>query len=245
MAKDPAFLFYSSDFIMGCSTMTHEEVGQYIRILCYMHQKGRMKEDTIRFLVGSVSVSVSEKFIVDDGGYWYNVRLEQEVEKRRNFIESRRNNGKMGGKKPLAKPNGLPTGIPTANLSPPLTEDENDNVNEDVNTNVINVDFEFFWKEYDKKVGDKEKIKKKWLRLTEDERELIMSYIPKYKQSQPDKVFRKNPETFLNNHGWLDEIIKKQTNGSYQQNNGHNGHKPGTSEARTTALKGWGLGGAE
>ena len=35
-----------------------------------------------------------------------------------------------------------------------------------------------------------------------------MEHIPKYKQAQPDKKFRKNPETFLNNKSWNDEIIE-------------------------------------
>jgi len=34
-----------------------------------------------------------------------------------------------------------------------------------------------------------------------------MEYVVKYKLSQPDKQYRKNAETFLNNKGWLDEII--------------------------------------
>jgi len=37
-----------------------------------------------------------------------------------------------------------------------------------------------------------------------------MEYIPKYKLSQPNKKFRKDPLTFLNNDGWLDEIITEQ-----------------------------------
>lgn len=66
-----------------------------------------------------------------------------------------------------------------------------------------------FWDEYDKKVGDKQKIKKKWEGLSQSDREKIMDYIPNYKLSQPDKQYRKNPETFLNNKGWNDELIFK------------------------------------
>lgn len=76
--------------------------------------------------------------------------------------------------------------------------------------------FEDFWNEYDKKVGEKGKIKKKWDGLTLKDREAIMDYIPNYKISQPDKTYRKNPETFLNNKSWNDEIII--SNGKQQQN---------------------------
>lgn len=93
----------------------------------------------------------------------------------------------------------------------PETEKEKDPNDDDVidTTNQINIDFDFFWSEYDKKVGNKEKLKKKWEKLSENDRQLIMDYIPDYKEAQPDKAFRKNPETFLNNKSWNDEIIKK------------------------------------
>lgn len=71
----------------------------------------------------------------------------------------------------------------------------------------INIKFEKFWNLYDKKVGEKTKLIKKWVKLKDIDRELIMDYIPKYIQSQPDKKFRKDPMTFFNNKSWLDEII--------------------------------------
>ncbi len=58
MAKDPAFLFYAQDFLVGCSDLTLEERGQYITMLCLQHQKGFVTEKTIRLTVGSVSVDV-------------------------------------------------------------------------------------------------------------------------------------------------------------------------------------------
>lgn len=73
----------------------------------------------------------------------------------------------------------------------------------------LNIPFENFWDLYDKKVGDKSKLQKKWEKLHDSERLAIMEYVPKYKKSQPDKKYRKNPETFLNNKSWNDEIINK------------------------------------
>ena len=90
----------------------------------------------------------------------------------------------------------------------------NGNINEN-NSIDINVVFDVFWNLYDKKVGDKAKIEKKWNKLTNEERDLVINYVPKYKEAQPDKSYRKNPETFLNNKGWLDEIVfrKSKQNG--------------------------------
>lgn len=75
-------------------------------------------------------------------------------------------------------------------------------------TKEINIEFDSFWSAYDKKVGDKEKLKKKWQVLTDSEREAVMNYIPNYILARPDKQFRKDPATFLNNKSWNDEIVK-------------------------------------
>jgi|TARA_Y100000592_G_scaffold101185_1_gene186548 hypothetical protein len=69
--------------------------------------------------------------------------------------------------------------------------------------------FEDFWEAYKKKRGDQEKIRKKWEKLKQSEKEAIMEYIPRYIESQPDKQFRKDPSTFLNNKSWNDEIITR------------------------------------
>jgi len=71
----------------------------------------------------------------------------------------------------------------------------------------INIDFEWFWDYYDKRVGNKEKLKKKWENLNDEERQKAMNFIEIYKIARPDKQFRQNPETFLNNKSWNDEVI--------------------------------------
>jgi hypothetical protein len=71
----------------------------------------------------------------------------------------------------------------------------------------INISFDIFWDLYDKKVGDKVKLKKKWESLQDLDRKSIIDYIPKYKTIQPDKKFRKDPQTFFNNSSWNDELV--------------------------------------
>ena len=125
--KDPAYLFYSSDFLTGCASLTMEERGQYITLLCLEHQLGRLSEKTIRLSVGSVSVDVLAKFKQDENGLLYNERIEIEIEKRSNFIDTRRTNGLKGGR-PKAenkKPNGLANGKPNAKANEKLIENEN------------------------------------------------------------------------------------------------------------------------
>ena len=86
-----------------------------------------MSEKTIRLSVGSVSVDVLAKFKQDENGLLYNERLEIEIEKRSNFIDTRRTNGLKGGR-PKAenkKPNGLANGKPNAKANEKLIENEN------------------------------------------------------------------------------------------------------------------------
>lgn len=66
--------------------------------------------------------------------------------------------------------------------------------------------FDTFWQLYDKRVG-KQKCISLWGRLTLAEQAACIAYIPLYKQAQPSKQYRKNPETFLRNKSWNDELI--------------------------------------
>jgi len=135
MAKDPAFLFYSSDFLNGVADLTMEERGQFITLLCLQHQKGTLTDKTIRLSLGSVSVDVLSKFSKDKDGNFFNERLNEEIVKRIQFTESRRNNGSKGGR---PKNNTKPLGLAKQNLM----EDVNENENEDININKSKCTFE-------------------------------------------------------------------------------------------------------
>jgi hypothetical protein len=195
MAKDPAVLFYTSDFLSGTFTMDNEQVGKYIRLLCLQHQKGKLTEKDMLSICKAYDVEIWDKFKVEDGLY-YNDRMLNETIRRQKFSESRRNNAKSPKKESTSE----------AYAKHMETETENRTIT--INEN-INIDFEWFWVEYDKKIGEKQKLKKKWIKLTDEERQNAMNYLDLYKQSVPDKQFRKNPETFLNNKSWNDEIINR------------------------------------
>jgi hypothetical protein len=137
MSKDPAILFYTGDFLNGCTCLTMEERGQYITILCLQHQLGHLSEKTIRLSLGSVSVDVLKKLSKDSEGNFYNERMDSEMQKRAQFIETRKDNGKKGGrpKKASAKPNGKPK----------------EKLIEDINENRSLIDIEWLkWKEFKK-----------------------------------------------------------------------------------------------
>ena len=92
--KDPAYLFYSSDFLSGTMLMTDEEIGQYIKLLCLQHQKGHLKEKDMLNICKTYNEDIFSKFKKDEEGNYYNERLEYEANKRKAYSESRRNNRK-------------------------------------------------------------------------------------------------------------------------------------------------------
>jgi len=103
---------------------------------------------------------------------------------------------------------------PDTPQSPPIPKllkndsvSDSDSKNDSDNKNESKIDFELFWNLYDKKVGVKEKLIKKWNSLGKDVQQQILDYIPNYKLSQPDKKFRKDPATFFNQEAWNNELV--------------------------------------
>lgn len=93
MAKDPAFLFYSNDFLTGTYTMSDEQVGKYIRLLCLQHQKGVLSEKDMLKICKTYDEDIFCKFISSENGF-YNEKLKEVSEKRKAYSESRKNNRK-------------------------------------------------------------------------------------------------------------------------------------------------------
>jgi len=215
MGKNPAVLFYTSDFMSGVMDLDMEERGQYITLLCAQHQKGHLSAKTIRLLIGSVSVSVISKFDLDEDGLYFNRRMDEEINKRLTFIDSRVNNGSLGGRPKKANENLMVNLMP--NLMPNLRENENDNDNDNRNRVEKETDgqFEKFWAIYDKKVK-RDKCLKLWSKLKQDEINCIFETVQLYVNSQPLKQFRKDPSTYLFNKSWNDEIINRNPDTTQQ-----------------------------
>lgn len=88
------------------------------------------------------------------------------------------------------------------------------NVNDNVNINNIYgesndsptaLSFEKVWSLYGKK-GNKKTSEKKWSKLSATSKEKAFAYIPVYVAATPDKQYRKNLETFINQECWNDEL---------------------------------------
>lgn len=82
-----------------------------------------------------------------------------------------------------------------------------------VSNAILYPSFDDFWNAYDKKV-ERAETEKKWLKLTQTEKEKIMSHVARYVVATPNSQYRKNPTTYLNQKTYLDEIVIPQSNGS-------------------------------
>jgi hypothetical protein len=116
MGKDPAFLFYPSDWLEGTMLLNIEEKGAYHHLLCLQFSFGKLTEIQIKKALGEsfqrTWVAIKDKFQTD-GNYYWNVRLEEEKSKRSKYTAGRCKNlmgSHMGSH----------------------TEDEDENRNEDI-----------------------------------------------------------------------------------------------------------------
>lgn len=105
-----------------------------------------------------------------------------------------------------------------------------DTNNKKVKETVIlepNIPFDVFWDLYDYK-KNKSLCVTKWHSMTDEERTLTIESLDKYKQSTPDKTYRKYPLNYLENECWNDEhivIVDNQNiahSNKYNSSNAHN-----------------------
>ena len=112
------------------------------------------------------------------------------------------------------------------NTKETLRKQQGNNLNNDNKDNNLNnnpptplkcdecdeISFEKVWELYERK-GNKKTSMKKWANLKNLCREAALKHIPLYVKATPDKQYRKNFETYLNQECWNDEIINKNETG--------------------------------
>lgn len=104
-----------------------------------------------------------------------------------------------------------------ANAKRTLSESNKKGKNEKNEKTVAEKSFSLFWNGYDKKVGDKAKCQKKWLSLSVKTHEKILSSLPAFVADKPERQFRPNPSTYLNQERWNDEIYTPETDGAFKK----------------------------
>lgn len=217
--KDPAFLFYSSDFLTGTYTMTDEQVGKYIRLLCLQHQHGHLSQNHMDSIIKTSDETIYAKFIKDSDGKYYNERLQEEIEKRVKYTDSRRLNGSMGGR-PLKTYDNHMDNHKDSICEPYENHSENEDDN-DIDNRIIDKKrgvgkgksnlFEKFYTAYPRHIGraGAEKAFSK-IEINDVLFAKIMSVLEKWKQceqwTKDNGQFIPYPATWLNGKRWEDEL---------------------------------------
>ena len=92
--RAPAFQFYADDFLAGTMTMTNEERGAYISLLCLQWSKGFVTELDIQRMCHGMPTHCQSicqsKFVLEDDGHYRNKRLEKERTKQKERSEKQR-----------------------------------------------------------------------------------------------------------------------------------------------------------
>ena len=224
--KSPAILFYTGDFLNGCSDLTMMERGQYITLLCLQHQKGHLSQKNITLSVGDVSPDVLAKFKVDADGLYYNERMDIEMEKRSKFVSSRKENGKKKWEKEMhmQEKNDAYADASAMHMDMHMGN-ENININTNINTNTkLDIDntksnyddvFDIFWNAYPKKIG--KVYAKKCFEKIKPSAELVDKMVIAINEQKQTDMWKEsngkyipNPSTWLNQQRW-DDIVEVET----------------------------------
>jgi uncharacterized protein YdaU (DUF1376 family) len=204
--KLKAWYLFTEDFIAGTSHLTNEEIGIYIRLLCWNWNKrcvGLPKNiNTIKRIASCFTDSeklscenIVKQFFVEMDDHFQNERQLQEYLYIRKRIDASKVNGKLGGrpKKPSQNP---PTSTSTST---------------NTSTNKYSPNFNKFWDKIVNKVSkgiaekNFNKVEKEWLEKPEALADMYNSYYDSVK----DKEFAKQPAFWLSAKKYLDVVPKK------------------------------------
>jgi len=204
--KLKAWYLFTEDFVAGTSHLTNEEVGIYIRLLCWNWNKrciGIPKDEMTHHRIASCITDEEKKsctkilneffHLVDE--VFQNERQLQEYLFITRRIEASKQNGKLGGrpKKPRPEPSkNPPTPTPTTTSKPKTNYD---------------LEFILFWAGIKNKLGkgtaekNFKSVEPEW---KEEPKKLAILY-NKYYDSIEDKKFAKHPAFWLSDKRYLDE----------------------------------------
>jgi len=213
MAKDPAVLFYTSDFLTGTSFFTDEQRGQYITLLCQQHQLGTIPEEHMLNICKSYDSPIFLKFEKDSKGDYYNKRMRAESERRKQYCESRRSI-RFGKKK-----NKTYVTTYEKHMSPHMeteTITDTDNIT-DTKQNRIE-SFNNLWSKYPKRIGKNKAFKyyEKSVKTENDKEDIekaLNNYIDHIGKDKTESQYIQHGSTWFNNWSdwteWTESTTKK------------------------------------
>jgi len=206
--KLKAWYLFTEDFVAGTQALTNEEIGIYIRLLCYNWNKrcsGIPSDNITYYRIASCHTynekqscdKVINQFFILVNEHYQNERQLQEYLYINKRIEASKINGKLGGrpKKPSQNP-------PTPTTTPTITKTKNNN----------KPFFNNFWDKVSNKVS-KGIAEKNYLKLEEEwlvKPEELANMYNSYYDSVDDKQFVKQPAFWLSAKKYEDEKPKKE-----------------------------------
>jgi uncharacterized protein YdaU (DUF1376 family) len=220
--KLKAWYLFTDDFIAGTQHLSNEQVGIYIRLLCWNWNKkcsGLPSNNMTIYRIAncitdderqSCNVIIKEFFIYIDDHY-QNERQLQEYLYITRRVEASKLNGKLGGrpaKKPSIEPRVEPSTLPSSNPPTPTPTPTPKPKPKNKEVSLFNM----FWNKVSNKVsrGIAEKnfinIEPEWIEKAEE----LADMYNKYYNNVEDKQFAKQPAFWLSAKKYLDEKPTKQ-----------------------------------
>ena len=221
--KLKAWYLFTDSFVSGTQHLTNEQIGIYIRLLCWNWNKrcsGLPSDNMTIYRIAncltddekqSCNIIVKEFFILINDHYQNERQLEEYLYITRR-MEASRQNGKLGGrpKKPNIEPRLEPsTNPPTPTITPTSSKPKRENYNL----------FNMFWDKIKNKVS-KGIAEKNYMKLEEnwiDKPQVLAQMYNKYYDGIEDKQFAKQPAFWLSARKYEDEEPKKQNNEKIDQ----------------------------
>ena len=221
--KLKAWYLFTDSFVSGTQHLTNEQIGIYIRLLCWNWNKrcsGLPSDNMTIYRIAncltddekqSCNIIVKEFFILINDHYQNERQLEEYLYITRR-MEASRQNGKLGGrpKKPNIEPRLEPsTTPPTPTITPTSSKTKRENYNR----------FNMFWDKIKNKVS-KGIAEKNYMKLEEnwiDKPQVLAQMYNKYYDGIEDKQFAKQPAFWLSARKYEDEEPKKQNNEKIDQ----------------------------
>lgn len=105
--KDPALMFYTANFLAETRRMNYEQVGKYIKLICFQHQTGHIIEEEFFEVVSKSDTTISCLYDVDNEGRYFVQHIDDAIEKRRQFCITRSQNAKKKPPKEVVLPNSI------------------------------------------------------------------------------------------------------------------------------------------
>jgi uncharacterized protein YdaU (DUF1376 family) len=137
MSKLPWFPFYASDFLTSTGSMSNEEVGAYIKLLCYQWDKGVLPKDPVRLarLAGCDRIAFAslwnilrDKFTQVKDGY-INPKMEEHRQRQKEVSDKNSTKAKKRwATNAVAMPQHMPTDMPNA-----CNQESESNLNQESN----------------------------------------------------------------------------------------------------------------